>query len=275
MKIHRRLPWPVLQDVLTGALIAGTAVLSRFLLEIPAAPGRAGLAVMVYASAAVFALLLFHPAPRGSLAATLAWCAAVTALVIALVAADPVTRQLAEALPGLAVTVFLLSATLLLIQRRLPSPSLPALFVLATFLPMWAAPLVEATGNTAWLTALVVNASPLTVIAAALEFDYLRSGWFYATSALGSLRYEYVPWRIFCAALATLPVAAVITSMARTTRSTAAGAGHAGEFDSSSANSPARRAPTGPIQTGAGAGRDGEPADDDRHRTPAPSCITS
>lgn len=64
-------------------------------------------------------------------------------------------------------------------------------FVAFSTAPVWLAPLAEATGNVPWLTNAIVGLSPLSALAVALDFDILRSNWFYEHSAIGSMRYAY------------------------------------------------------------------------------------
>lgn len=177
-------------------------------------PGQPAIIAIVYACGAICALLLFQT-PQRSLSSLYGWCTALTLMVSLAIMTDPASNAVAARLPALAVTVFLLSASLMLMMRRLSPPLLVALATLLTLLPLWAAPLVEAAGNPWWLTAAVVNASPLTAFAAALEIDYLRTGWFYANSALGSMRYSYPAWQTYCLVLAVLPAAALLARLIR------------------------------------------------------------
>lgn len=119
--------------------------------------------------------------------------------------ADPLTRPFAENLPVLLTLLLLTALSCSMLLAVLSRPALLALLLALAGLPLWAAPLVEWAGNPPLLTALVVGVSPLTVFAVALEFDFLRSEWWYAHSALGSLRYTYPGGEILFAALAVLP----------------------------------------------------------------------
>jgi hypothetical protein len=69
-------------------------------------------------------------------------------------------------------------------------------FAIAMFtsIPLWLGSVAEITGNQLVTTNLIVGANPLTALAVSLDFDYLRSNWFYQHSVLGSLRYEYYSW---------------------------------------------------------------------------------
>ena len=54
------------------------------------------------------------------------------------------------------------------------------------------------------LTNFIVAASPISAFATALDFDILRTNWFYEHSVLGSLRYDYQPWWTYIAVLLVL-----------------------------------------------------------------------
>lgn len=198
--------------VLPVILIATTIAASRLLLPVHDTPARAPLTALVYACAGIFALLFFSPRGRGAPAA-LGWSALVASLVAVVAVLDPVARPVAHALPALVFTVFLVCATLMVLKQDIATPALFALLALASLAPVFAAPLVEAAGNPERLTMLVVSASPLTALAVSLDLDYLRTGWFYAHSALGSLRYTYPAWGAACLLLAFLPTTAVLRAV--------------------------------------------------------------
>lgn len=197
-----RLPGASLLPVVA---MGGTLVVTRLALP----PAQPALVALTYAAAGIFALLLFCPNPM-AMRAVFGWSATLALLVTLLALADPATRTLVAALPALATTLLLLCATLLTLRRKVPAPLLFAALALLTALPVAGAPWLELAGNPPRLTDAIVAASPLTAIAVALEFDYLRSPWFYANSALGSLRYDYPGWLAGCLLLACLPVAALL-----------------------------------------------------------------
>ncbi len=196
--------------------LAGMAILiPRMLLPVADEPAQSALIAMLYACAAVFALLIFRPSPDTPTIGVLRWCLTVTILFVVILIADPVTRSLLVLLPRIVVTLMLLAATIAIATRRVPMPIAMALFALLTLLPVWAAPAVELAGNPAVFTNAVVAASPLTAFAVALDIDYLRSGWFYANSALGSMRYAYPGWPTLCLLLSLLPVYALLREFVR------------------------------------------------------------
>ena len=48
-----------------------------------------------------------------------------------------------------------------------------------------------------------------------MDLDYLRMSWFYAHSALGSMRYAYPDWLSACLLLSLVPLAAVLHGVLR------------------------------------------------------------
>ena len=201
-------------------LIAAVTLLFASLVPLDLGPAQAGLKGTVYALAAVVGILLLRPWQDLTLLMIIVWCAAGAGLVAAILLLDPATRILWPYLPRLLLTLLLLAATLSIATQYVPLPFVITLFVMATLMPVWAAPLVEVSGNPAWLNKLVVNACPLTAIAITVDLDYLRSGWFYANSALGSMRYSYPAWSNVCLLLAIVPAAAIIRERRRTTLTT-------------------------------------------------------
>ena len=190
-------------------LLTATILLSRMLLPVIEEPAKPALVVVVYSCAALLALLIFRPQADTSIARTLGWSLTTTVIFAAILLLDPLTRGIAIAFPGIVMTVLLLSATVGIVGQRMPMSVAVAIFALLTLAPLWAAPAVELAGNPAWLTNAVVASSPLTSIATALDLDYLRTSWFYATSALGSMRYAYPDWISVCVILSLVPLAAV------------------------------------------------------------------
>jgi squalene-hopene/tetraprenyl-beta-curcumene cyclase len=70
-----------------------------------------------------------------------------------------------------------------------------ALAGLSAGAPVWFAPIAERLSDMQFLTDLSIAISPLSYLAVIADFDYLRTPWFYAHSALGSIRYSYPnPW---------------------------------------------------------------------------------
>ncbi|MDH3748012.1 MAG: hypothetical protein OER97_07365 [Gammaproteobacteria bacterium] len=203
---RRELPATLVKLALAGLLIA------VFPLALPVAnePARAELLATVYSTGAIIALLLFAPLHGASLRNTFGWCAAVTSLLLIFVFLDPATRASAKLTPALALIVFLLGATLGILARRLPPAIVIGLFALLALVPMWAGPMLELANNPVWANRLVMYVSPLTALATALDFDYLRTAWFYEYSAVATMRYDYPNFVNIILLLAVLPVAAVI-----------------------------------------------------------------
>lgn len=98
------------------------------------------------------------------------------------------------------LAIFFLSCFLLSLSRVMmiscPNKSIVpstilALFLLIVMLPIWLAPWVEL-----WVTTVdsihgIIWSSPLTYLATVLDYDYLRSQWFYQHTPYGMFRYEY------------------------------------------------------------------------------------
>lgn len=193
-------------------LAIAAAAMATALVPLAPEPTLPGLKAMLYALATVCALIIFQPRARASLLS--AWCLAGTLSTGAVLLVDPATRPLYTSLPTLLLALFLLSTTFVLLARYLSNTVIIALFALLALAPVWAAPLVEVLNNPTWLNQIVINASPLTVIATTLDLDYLRSEWFYANSALGSMRYAYPHVASVLAVLAIVPVAALVIEQA-------------------------------------------------------------
>ena len=58
--------------------------------------------------------------------------------------------------------------------------------------PLYLGGLAEHHSQRGWLVNTIVNMSPVSHLAVALDVDYLRSNWFYSHSRLGSLRFDYL-----------------------------------------------------------------------------------
>lgn len=148
------------------------------------------------ASLCLFAVILMPPS---STRTDLMACSIGVGLICLLAA---LTARHVE--PGDA-TVLALTATVLVlglgsIQQAISrhadeyaAPLMAAIAINLWAVPLWLAPVAEHFYSQPWFTDLVVNLSPVTHLAAALEVDYLRGNWFYRYSILGSLRFEYAP----------------------------------------------------------------------------------
>ena len=201
--------------ILRPCLVGATLLLARLLLPVTVEPAQSALITVSYACVALIALLIFRSSLRTSSIDLLRWCLIVTILFAVILIADPATRPLLVFMPRAAITFLLLAATIAIATRRMPMPIAITLVALFVFIPIWAAPAVELARNPIGLTNAVVAASPLTAFAVALDLDYLRTSWFYANSALGSMRYSYPAWPTVCLWLSVLPVAACLATFMR------------------------------------------------------------
>jgi len=57
--------------------------------------------------------------------------------------------------------------------------------------PLWLGPWAADANASQFLTDTIIAASPLTCLAVMVDYDYLRSNWFYSQSPFGALRYHY------------------------------------------------------------------------------------
>lgn len=103
----------------------------------------------------------------------------------------------------LACAVILLSLLLSLLTRltsltMTDSANAPLLvFLTATIVttaPIWIGAWVEFGSNSRNITDSVVAISPLSYFAVMIDYDYLRSQWFYTHTPFGTLRYSYPGW---------------------------------------------------------------------------------
>ncbi len=177
-----------------------------------AAPDGHSLHLVGLAAVANVAAILLAPVsvtqPPARAAATVSSLVTLAFLTVLMVLYGPAVPL--ASLLRLAVTVWLMLFATLLVLQLLPGAvehrraALLTALVLLGAAPIWLGPVVEATGNPLLLTNLVVAVSPLSAIAVALDIDLLRSGWFYAHSVLGSLRYDYLSWLSYVGILGTL-----------------------------------------------------------------------
>jgi hypothetical protein len=187
---------------------------TRALLDLPAQPGRDQLIVLSLAVVACCAAILLAPARSrhepGLHRLIMTDAAIATLLLVAtiLVATDVSIHW--WALVRLTLSCLLMLLAGLSVHLILPSPAdRSRLFVAAAFAvllttPVWLAPLAELSGNRGWITNLIVAVSPLSAFSVALDFDFLRTNWFYEHSVIGSLRYTYTPWLAHSAVLAVI-----------------------------------------------------------------------
>jgi len=204
-------------------LIFVTLLGSGFVWTIPPGPAHASLSTLALALAAWFAGILFLPQSctrdRGSrrLQAILVWSLTVVLIFAAL--ALPGHERIAPGLMGrTTLSLFLMTAISSLLVSMLARGSTAArqtVFcgaAILSALPVWLGPLVEISGDSPLVTDTVIGASPITVLAVALDLDYLRATWFYGHTVIGSLRYDYLPWSGYSLALVVM-IAGLVLSM--------------------------------------------------------------
>ena len=201
--------------ILSPCLVGATMLVGRLLLPVSQEPAQPALVAVSYACVALVALLIFRPPGRTGTTDLISWCLVVSVLFAAVLIADPLTRPLLLLVPKISMTLLLLAATVAIATRRTPVPIVVTLVMLFTLVPLWAGPAVELAGNPGRFTNTVVAVSPLTAFAVALDLDYLRTTWFYANSALGSMRYSYPGWPLVCLLLSIVPVAAILAAVIR------------------------------------------------------------
>ena len=194
--------------ILRVALIGAATLVVSSLVEIPPGPALPALTAIATLLAALIALILFCPKERATLPALLGWCAITTLLAGNWLLLNPVTHTLWPDLPNLLMGTFFFYALCLSAARLIGAPLVTTLVVVLTFTPVWAAPVAELAGNPLWLTNAIVAVSPASMLAVALDLDLMRTTWFYEHSAIGSLRYSYVPWAVYVVTLTVLVVAA-------------------------------------------------------------------
>jgi len=201
-------------ELLFIVALALSLLLSRYLFAIPNSPGAVALHLLVYAGTTCIAALLLLPVGPScslkNLSALALRCGAATLLFVVAVLADSQTRgAMGQALP-LALMVFLLTlAALVPVLALSANATFVRQFVFVVYAilfatPVWLAPMAEQAGIWPGAPNLIIGISPLSALAVSLDFDYLRSNWFYQHSVLGSLRYEYLSWSAYVLILTTM-----------------------------------------------------------------------
>lgn len=181
--------------------LAASLLLAKFLYDAPRQPGNDELMVLLYAAATLLSAVLLTPlnssVSQQSLWNLVSRCATAAMIFLAASLLDPQTRALfAQLFLASALLFLVLLAALSLVfaffeHRTAARQSVFSLTAALLLAPLWLGPLAELSGNKPMLSNLIVGISPLSVIATSLDFDYLRTSWFYKHSVLGSLRYEY------------------------------------------------------------------------------------
>ncbi len=205
--------WPAcLAVTLALAATGGFAVTAG---EPPSAPPALALTVGALCSLLGALLAPRHPQPstphRASPALSrLCWSALVGvtgAAAAALLAALPPRNALSL---GAGITLLTLALTTAAdaLGRRFGASGaaalVTALFVTACATPLFLGPLAELFPERRWLLNAVVWVSPLSHLAPLLDFDYLRTPWFYEHARLGGYRFGYPPLTATAAAVAAL-----------------------------------------------------------------------
>lgn len=190
-------------------LLASVVIaLSPTLLNVDSA--QAPLIASVYSCAAIVALMFFAPLEHASLQKLILWCAALAVITILIIVVHTTTRSIAFSTPKLALAIFILAATFGIMAQRIAPTILIGGFVIVALTPVWAGSVLELVNNPTWANRLVINISPLSLFANALDFDYLRTDWFYEHSAVAAMRYSYPNFWYSIGVIAILPAAAIL-----------------------------------------------------------------
>jgi len=242
--------------LLTGALtLLGIAFVAARVLEAGAAPDFAKGAMLIDAACVVVVALLLGAAkaaavPRagpdlddlGGIAAV----AVVAAALVALHARAPGDAATVLRLALMAAAIAFAAAEVARLASRCigerAGGTLAALGLLAAAAsaPVWLGPLAVDAGGGA--PTAVVWASPLSHLAAAAEYDYLRAQWFYVHTPLAEHRFAYPHAGWALAALVALGLAARLAARAF---------GHRGGDNAAPAGGGGRASPVraGPVAT--------------------------
>ena len=200
--------------------VAASLLAARWLFDFPSGPDTSALLVLLYATATFLSAFLLIPIdPEISTRSFLAFVGRCLATVMTFLAATQIDTQVhvtvIQILRLSTVLFLLLLCALSLLQifaeQRINARQI-GFFAIAMFtsIPLWLGSIAEITGNHLVTTNLIVGANPLTALAVSLEFDYLRTNWFYQHSVLGSLRYEYYSWSSYVFILISLTTALAI-----------------------------------------------------------------
>ncbi len=142
--------------------------------------------------------------------ARLSWSALVGvtgATAAALLAALPAHPALFLA-AGITLFTLTLTAAGDALSRRFGAPGaaalVTALFVTACAAPLFLGPVAELFPERRWLLNALVWMSPLSHLAPLLDFDYLRTPWFYEHARLGGYRFGYPPLTVSATGVAAL-----------------------------------------------------------------------
>ncbi|MEM9057358.1 MAG: hypothetical protein AAGD86_07770 [Pseudomonadota bacterium] len=191
-----------------AALLAAATLCAALLLPLPAPPTLALPATVALAALVLLPALPTLAAPwKTALVTALGWSAgAGLCAALALVGRAPAATLSGAAL---AVTLIVVAGAGLwhLLDRRAARPArwrFATVLLLTGTAPLWAAPAASLNDG---IATLVACASPLSLLGVLVDYDYLRSGFFYQHSALGALSYRYPSAGAFVGLYATLAVA--------------------------------------------------------------------
>lgn len=200
-----QVPSPALSLLWRGLwLMPLTAVLSElFLLPHPHMPFKARLLTL---AATVILLGQLYSPTRGSSpfsppARALLWSllvASAALLLMWLTGGDmPAWRRSLQLAGAIFVITFALQGLNQLLAACCDEAFAPALSLMILILfaaaPLWLGPWAADTDAGQLRGDVIIAASPLTALSVAIDYDYLRSAWFYTHTPFGALRYHYPP----------------------------------------------------------------------------------
>lgn len=180
------------QSLAAASLLAVVTLLAATVLPLPQPLALSLPATVVVAALLLLPAVLDRPLPPTRLLRIgMAWSAFAGFCAAAGIAGSAPWSIAARA--ALAVTLIVLTGAALwqLLDRPVPVNGrwrFTALVSLAVAAPLWAAPLAELNAS---LASLVACISPLSLLGVLVDYDYLRSAFFYQHSALGALAYRY------------------------------------------------------------------------------------
>lgn len=178
------------------------APLLAFALLADSAPIPAGAALLASGASVVVVAMLLLPQtrPPHPVRYSLQWSTVAAIATTAVTVALPGQPAGLSFIGALSVAVWLLTfvvCSLYFLLQSLGGDAQAAqrrlmfIMLLCALAPLWLGPLADRLAAWPAIADIVVAASPLSYLAAAIDYDFLRSVWFYQHSPLGSLRYEY------------------------------------------------------------------------------------
>lgn len=180
------------QSLFAASLLTVVALLTATVLPLPQPAALTMPAAVTLAALLLLPAVLDKPLPVfGLLRDSAAWSgfAGVCAGLSLIGSAN--TAVIAGAAIAVTLIVWTSAALWMLLDRHLPTNGrwrFTAALSLAAGAPLWAAPLAEMYAPLATPVACI---SPLSLLGVLVDYDYLRSAFFYQHSALGALAYRY------------------------------------------------------------------------------------